>query len=273
MSARESSGEVAMEWVETPSGPLAEFVSSIWMSVTDPSPTGPEVRLATGEVDLVFIPSTGEAIVAGPATRPRLFHPDRYRDVIGLTFRPGHARPLLNAPLHELREAHVSLRDLWGNATVDEISEHIREESGPPRKMQALARLIAARAIADAGEHRLAAAAASRIRANPGDLRVGDLSESLGPSLRHLQHVARTELGMSLKAYQRLHRFRSVLDLIDRREDVGWAGLAVASGHYDQSHLIAAFREHAGMTPSAYLRARGRSRNHLMAQDAGPHLS
>lgn len=64
----------------------------------------------------------------------------------------------------------------------------------------------------------------------------------------------RDMFGTTPKRYERILRFRRTLDAL-----VSGAGsladIASAHGYYDQAHFTNEFREHAGMTPTAYVRA------------------
>ena len=73
----------------------------------------------------------------------------------------------------------------------------------------------------------------------------------------------RAELGLTPKAFQRLHRFRQALVRIDRAAEIGGAAFALERGYYDQSHFIGEFRAHSGLTPSDYMTSRGTELNHV----------
>lgn len=61
--------------------------------------------------------------------------------------------------------------------------------------------------------------------------------------------------GTTPKRYQRILRFRAALDAL-AGGGASLADIADAHGYYDQAHFANEFREHAGMTPTAFLRAR-----------------
>jgi hypothetical protein len=66
----------------------------------------------------------------------------------------------------------------------------------------------------------------------------------------------RDVFGTTPKRYQRILRFRDALDALARGCG-SLADIAHAHGYYDQAHFTNEFREHAGMTPAAYLRKEG----------------
>lgn len=58
---------------------------------------------------------------------------------------------------------------------------------------------------------------------------------------------------MSPKAFARIVRFRHALRVAREEGAANWAGIAAATGYYDQAHLIEEFRAIAGVTPRALL--------------------
>ncbi len=62
-------------------------------------------------------------------------------------------------------------------------------------------------------------------------------------------HLGRTfahHVGVTPKTFARVMRFRRAIELGKRQQ---WADVAAELGYFDQSHLIADFREFAGETP------------------------
>jgi AraC-like DNA-binding protein len=58
---------------------------------------------------------------------------------------------------------------------------------------------------------------------------------------------------VSPKAFTQLARFHRALRAAREDHGASWAGIAAASGYYDQAHLIGEFRAIAGVTPRALL--------------------
>lgn len=73
---------------------------------------------------------------------------------------------------------------------------------------------------------------------------------------REVKGNFRDAFGTTPKRYQRILRFRGALEALARGGG-SLADIADAHGYYDQAHFTNEFREHAGITPTAYLRASG----------------
>jgi AraC-like DNA-binding protein len=77
-----------------------------------------------------------------------------------------------------------------------------------------------------------------------------------------LTRLFQQEVGLTPKHFARVRRFLRVVQATrpqrtgQTQQRVNWARLAVDCGYYDQAHLINEFHAFAGVSPSAYLRAR-----------------
>jgi AraC-like DNA-binding protein len=237
-----------------PQGPLAHFVDSLWLYRGEAPAHATDLRLPTGEAELVVNLGSGRAVVAGPATRAHLLATTEQRDTLGVVFKVGGASALLGLPLEEIRDLTVPLPDL-GERTA---------EAAPGSQLATIQGQLSARlARIPDPPHPASAVAAARLAAAPEQIRIAELGDDLGLSMRRLQQIFRADVGMSPKAYQRLQRFRSTLTRMDDAVETGWAAFALDRGYYDQSHFIGEFRAHAGLTPSEYFARRGPFVNHV----------
>lgn len=268
----------AMFTSRMPSGLLGEFVQSIWLHDGASPGQGADLRLPTGVVELVFnlredcfSLSDGAgvcrvypgAVVVGPYRRAYVLDIARQSCVLGVVFRPGGARPLVDASLHELVDRHVALEDLWG-VSAGRVREQVLAEPDAATRLLALESVLRdrlARSVEVA--HPLAAVATACLTHVPERHSVGQLGEHLGWTVRRVEQVFRADVGLTPKAYQRLQRFRSTLASIDDAARVGWSAFALERGYCDQAHLIREFRAHCGLSPTAYLQQRGEQLNHV----------
>jgi AraC-like DNA-binding protein len=251
--------------VAKPHGPLALLVDSLWLYQGEAAAHATDVRLPTGEAELIVNLRHGRVVVSGPATRPFLLDTAEQRDTLGVVFRVGGAAALLGVPLDELRDSVVPLDELW-RARADELGERTVDAPSPGAQLATVQDVLSSRLarLADP-PHPASAVAAARLAAAPERIRIAELSDELGLSVRRLQQIFRSDVGMTPKAYQRLKRFRRTLIRTDDAIHDGWASFALDHGYYDQSHFIQEFRAHSGLTPSEYVARKGSYVNHVPA--------
>ncbi|MDB4930429.1 MAG: transcriptional regulator, Fis family protein, partial [Myxococcaceae bacterium] len=155
----------------------------------------------------------------------------------------------------------VALDDLWGDAPARRLRDRLAAARDPIDAAAILAGALAERVATMDGRRahpRLVLAAAERL----AGASVNAVAADLGVSERHLRRVFREAVGMGPKAFARLARFRRALRAAREGGPANWAGIAAATGYYDQAHLIEEFRAIAGVTPRALLGELASSRPH-----------
>jgi AraC-like DNA-binding protein len=229
---------------------LRGMVVCCW-ALDGPDPE-PKQDVPDGCVDLLF--SFGERVEAmaiGVATRPRRASRPA-RCVVGVTLAPGEALPIVDVPLHELRDRTVPLRELWPRAEslLDEMATQRTVDARATVLQGALAkRLSGSRPPAVARiRHGL-----RRLSETHGRLRIRALARSVGVSERQLERLFRERTGLGPKEMARVARLRSLLAHLPSEGRADWADLANAFGYADQAHLIHEFQALTGKSPASYL--------------------
>ena len=198
--------------------------------------------------------------------RRKLLH--RGQKVVSARVRLGMHQAVFGVPSSASAERVVPLRDLWGGA-ADQLMDQLAATQDVREAASVLEAAIARRLVhveAYAADARLALEAARRL----AKLRVQEVAAALGVSDRTLRRVFRDVVGMSPKEYARLARFHLALRAARASRVVDWAGVAAATGYYDQAHLIGEFRDIVGVTPGALMKElRGAARG---ASDYAPSL-
>ena len=164
----------------------------------------------------------------------------------------GTARAVLGVAPSAIAGHIVALEDLWGQAATERLYQELAAAQGPSGMIAVLDRKVAERlACTDGRDTRaqLILDAAERLARSP----LKYIAVELGVSERHLRRVFHETLGVSPKAFAKLKRFERAVNAAATHGQPSWAGLAAATGYYDQAHLIAEFRAIAGVTPRALL--------------------
>jgi AraC-like DNA-binding protein len=91
-------------------------------------------------------------------------------------------------------------------------------------------------------------------------MRVDEVAALGGMSIRSLQRLFATYIGVTPKAVLARYRLQDAAAAIDAGEVGDLAGLAAALGWFDQAHFSRDFRAVVGVTPSAYLQRARRDR-------------
>jgi AraC-like DNA-binding protein len=165
--------------------------------------------------------------------------------------RLGTHEAVFGVPPSALAEHAVPLKDLWGDAAA-RLADRLDRATDLDDAASILEQAIAERLVivkSHDARTRLALEAAARL----ATARVNEVAEALGVSERNLRRIFRETIGMSPKEFARLTRFHRALHEARATGDVDWAGIAAATGYYDQAHLIADFREIVGVTPRALM--------------------
>jgi AraC-like DNA-binding protein len=219
-----------------PTDALAPWVECFWTRRDDAPSTAPARVLPDGCADLVFDLTQGDADVVGTMTRPLLLEPGAPAEFLGVRFRPGRAAAFLRIPLAEITDARVPLGDIWkdwdGRIGIASLEQELLRRLDPDRDRRV-----------DAAVARIASGAA----------RIEDVANEIGISRQHLARQFLHHVGVPPKTFARVVRFRRLVEALeDRQSCLSWADMALEHGYYDQSHLIAEFRELAGATPNAF---------------------
>lgn len=207
-------------------------------------------RLPDGESELMVSFGDGPTRCSLIGTRTRVLTKPTHLGAQALLvrFRLAGAHPFFGRPLSALTDEVVSLEDLWTEPEGQQLSAAQRQEQVEKAVVSALlARLNRAYEPAATRSVRRALQQIAQSQVLP---RVPELAASVGVSERQLRRGFDQVVGLSPKHYLRVVRFRRALRLA-RSGQPDWAAIAEASGYFDQAHLIAEFREMAGVTPAA----------------------
>ena len=170
--------------------------------------------------------------------------------VIGARFRPTGFAAWAGVDAHLLTDRSVAAGELLGPglAALHELFAAPDPESRVAALRTALLRHRSLRAPAD----QELATLIDRIAADPTLIRVEQLTELTGWSVRTLQRRFRREVGVGPKWVLARYRLQEAALVLERDPDVDLADLAVRLGWYDQSHLTNDFRRMLGEPPGRY---------------------
>jgi AraC-like DNA-binding protein len=248
--------------------PLSRFVDFFWLAEGYRQPHAAERVLPTGCVDLILsLDEHHKAdVVAGARSQSIVIDTSRSLSFIGVRFRPGGAGPFLGLPVGELQDRSVAPAMLWG-PHARTLREKLLHTPAPQSRFRILEGFLLERLHEARERHPAVQYAIQAIGDSEGAASVASIVEHTGLSARRFIAIFRDEVGLAPKVFCRLARFRRVVGELREVDAVDWADIAVGCGYFDQSHFIHDFRAFAGVSPSAYLRQRTASTNHLRIAD------
>lgn len=202
--------------------------------------------------------AVGHAVVGGARAAYYVRDVSQPAASVGALLRPGAAQVLLGAPESALAGHHTPLESLIGEAETARMLALLQAADSPGRRLACFAQWLLQRA-AGRGPMRHPAITAALphlshlFHLGEGHLSVQQLVAASGLSHRHFIAQFRLVTGLTPRAMLRLQRFGRALDLA-AEGTLGWAEVAAAAGYADQSHLVNAFGQIAGVTPQAWRR-------------------
>jgi AraC-like DNA-binding protein len=265
-----------MVYLEQPPSPiLRAWIRSLWYCSAPDVPHTRERVLPYGRIQIVlnlardYMSDCGEdgsastrvsrALVQGVRLRYEVIDTADLKELVGIVFQPGGFPGLFHERADLLFDQGIPLEDLCRSAA---LMEQLSDASTPSGKLQVLDQFLKGLAHQPATPSCLPQRALAFFQT--GQLNVGACAEAVGVSTRRLTHVFREEIGVTPKAWCRLHRFQRALKALYKGENVPWAALALDCGYYDQSHFANEFRAFSGIDPTTYSSSRGPWRNHVV---------
>jgi AraC-like DNA-binding protein len=171
---------------------------------------------------------------------------------ISLQLTPLGARALLGLPAGQLAYTVVDLDDVFG-ASAGGLVDRLEACASWHDRFRVLDEVLIQRVKEGCSPPPELAFAWQQLISTGGAIDVGTLASEVGYSRRHLSELFRREFGLSPKVAARVLRFERSRRLIERAQLANLAGVAAASGYYDQAHLTREWRDIAGCTPTTWI--------------------
>ena len=234
---------------------LAAHVRS-YVSTDDPARGPSAVSLAALPAPVLFITWGGDVqivtaqartlpavVLFGPSTHPH--HAEIDAGVCGfhVRFTPTGARALLG------ERATPNAWDDGLPAAVHRWAEAIAEASGFEARV-ALADAFLCRRLP--GYAVRAGPAVSLVAGQAGCASVATVARELGVSERTLRRHFVEDLGVGLKTFAQIERYRQAHGLLLRAPGTSWRDVCERFGYADQAHFVRSFHRFSGMTPTRW---------------------
>lgn len=172
--------------------------------------------------------------------------------VCGAKFRPGGFRPYTpEVPVSRWTGRALPAREVFPQITGD-TARTIVTAADDRARVAALDTFLLSLPHDPDPQADLAIDLVRRIRADRTVRRVGDFARAQGLSVRALQRLFATYVGVSPKWVILRYRIHEALEQAGTRDHIDWAALAADLGYADQAHLVRDFTATVGVPPTAY---------------------
>ncbi|MDI9914412.1 helix-turn-helix domain-containing protein [Rhodococcus sp. IEGM 1379] len=180
-----------------------------------------------------------------------------YRDLrgsgwaVGALLRPaGLASFRVDPQTIQDLEVHIDAPDL--HVAVMSAMGEGDHEVGRQRAIAAFSEWAAEHIAPDDESGRLANAMEDLIASDRTVVRIGDIAEHLGTSIRGVQRLAQRYVGLPPLAIIRRYRLQEAAQRLREDRTMTIAHVAADLGYADHAHLSADFRNVLGFTPNSY---------------------
>lgn len=208
------------------------------------------VAIPDGCIDLLFDcnSETENAEVFGSpleATKIDLIADHRY---FGVRYQPGVIPDFLNISAGELTDHHYNLNDLIPNS--NQLVEQINQQQDFAIQVEIFNQFMKKKI--QRKHSPLTTLLIHEINKRQGNVKIKDLEEITGVSIRTLQRKFHENMGMSPKTYSRIVRCQSAIYKINHDRNVTFLDLSFDLGFTDQPHFLKEFKKLISTTPLHY---------------------
>ncbi|MDD3140158.1 MAG: helix-turn-helix domain-containing protein [Lachnospiraceae bacterium] len=217
------------------------------------------IAVPDGCIDILFCCDDKEpsANVCGTVLHPTLTHNKKNKYFFGVRFLPGNSFKFKDITISDLVEQEIPLLDVMEDRELFEKITSSRDFNYQIQVfMDKYLKFYEYSQITSKYKD-LKKFMMSNIMQTAGKIKVNELADATGYSVRYINKTFSQEFGLSPKVFCKLMRFQYLLSTLnDFDKDIFDSNLAQISmelGYYDQSHMIKDFYEFTNTTPKKYI--------------------
>lgn len=234
---------------------LADVVSGITVLQVDRLPREWEVPLvARGMPSMVYQASGGctRLLLYGQNVAPMVVRAADHLTMVAWFLRPHRLGPLFGVRADEVTDLRLEL-DLWPLVREMRLQERLDAAASVEERLRLMEGFVMKLCAMARDGNGIAGYAAQLIADENGMVALRSIQEELRMTERSLQRLFAEHVGLSPKVYSRVCQFQAAFRQLSMGNFTKLSDIAYENGYADQSHLIRAFREFTGLTPTDYL--------------------
>lgn len=237
-----SAGNWTLERLEPPAD-LAPFIDRFWSVEWSRGVRMPFTQATLPHPCVNVVLGTHRIGVHGPSMDRFVARLEGDGWVVGAKFHPGGFRPFLGEDVATLAGRELPIASVLGaSIACDRTNAHERLVDFFRQRLPAAFDpniLVTRRAV-------------DRVREDRTIARASDLAMAMDMSVRTLQRLFRSYVGVSPKWVIRRCRIHEACDRVAKGEMQSWSALAHELGYCDQAHFVRDFKAQVDVTPSRY---------------------
>jgi AraC-like DNA-binding protein len=251
-----------------PADALKPYIRHYYLFVSEENTCYQDTVFPSGDMEVIFNLGSGiwESLqhsnfqdnpaveLWGQITKPLTIRSNGAHTMLGVRFFTHGTSFLLDEEIGIFNDQVSDLSDIMGKE-ISQLHQRLLETETTERRIAMLNSFFTGRLMHSAKKeqrlHKVAHILTS-ITKDPTDNNIGRIADSFGVTSRYLHKLVYQHTGLSPKSFDKIHRFKTSLKLIEKN-DLPLTSIACDAGYFDQSHFIRDFKEFTGLTPSAYL--------------------
>ena len=170
-------------------------------------------------------------------------------DSFVIVFQPGGLSHLFAVPADEFTNWDFDGHAVIGRS-VDGLRSCLGESASFADRIRIADTYLLTRRVAQHSHTDVMSVARELLR-RQGCLRISDLAERVGMSVRQFERRFVAQIGVTPKLFARVARFEAALKSKMQLPDRLWTDIAHELGYHDQMHMVHDFRQLSSSTPSA----------------------
>ncbi len=239
-----------------PSTSLQSYVDSYWIAKCDFNGTKSKI-LPDGCMDVIFDfgnqssnSFVENARVSGMMTAYRFVVSQQIATTIGIRFKPGQLCRLTKFPFGEIKNGTVPASEVLPNISQD-FYDKLNHQDNQFDRIKWIDEYLVMQ-FSDSSDRRSSDmhSVCEAIENNFRALDLVQIAEQHHVSLRQLERKFKVSVGVTMKEFHAIVRFRKTLETITNQSQGSLMLAAFDHGYYDHAHLTKEFNKMAGINPS-----------------------